>query len=1001
MVDGFSLVCLACGEDRDLSSGLTPNVDGQLICANCGAEIPIPLAAPDESPGDVTTRVGGSTTVQGDMPTAMDPPREVQVDWDDSAESLLGDADGSRYAEQETIGKGGMGEIVLCVEHNTRREVAMKRMLPAAAKHPRQRARFVEEAQVTAQLEHPNIVPVHELGRDEQGAIYFTMKLVKGRSLSEILTTARKGEETHSLGELLQIFLKVCDGVAFAHSRGVIHRDLKPANIMVGDFGEVLVMDWGIARILGREEIAGEDDETGVQSSRQDTELPGLHTVDGSAMGSPSYMPPEQATGEIDKIDHRSDIYSLGAILYNILTLKRPVEGGTVEAIMNKVVRGGIHPPERRTPERNIPRELSGVAMKCLAKYRRDRYASIPDLQRDVSLYLEGRSVSAAPDTFAQALVKLVKRNRPVSVSIAAAAVILIAVASVAFIRVTGAMQRAILGEQKAVTAQQQQRATALAASERFAMQAIRAAETGRPEEALRRVEDAETVALDSPWGPYARGMFARGNNDYQAAVDLFGKALEIDPAHAKSKVALSEAMLRMGDLAQAQKLLAGVSVAKDWRALLNVGQTLYDTRRWADSQVVFKRAVELMKQENDASKGVRLATAKEVQARIDKAQQLIDLPRSKSAFVGFAEEIRGLSPDEQVERVRAKFEEVNGAGVKIGGVKIEDGKWVRANLPGETRFLEPLRGLPLESISIPYAKVSDLDPLKGMPLIYLNVNSTSVKDLSPLAEGMPLTFLNCYGTPVSSLEPLKGMRLKHLDFGGTKVTDLSPLKGMPLERLRLQAVPTKDLAVLKGMPLMWLHCFQTAITDLGPLKGMQLKYLSCGRTKVFDLSPLEGMPLTHLDIQDTRVTDLTCLKGMPLDIFNCSGTEITDLGPLKGMPLRVFQCTNSTISDLTLLKGLPLTHFRCNRTQVSDLRPLKGAPLEVLVINNTKITDVTPLAGMKLESLCFTPGNITKGIEIVRGMKTIERLSVSDAYNAEQIKPEDFWKRYDAGEFD
>jgi len=1001
MTDGLSIICPACGEARDLSSGLTPNEDGELICANCGGEIPIPLAVPDESPGDITTRVGGSTTVHGDMPTSVDPPREVEVEADDSAESLLGDADGPRYAEQETIGKGGMGEIVLCVEHNTRREVAMKRMLPMAAKHPRQRARFVEEAQVTAQLEHPNIVPVHELGRDEHGAIYFTMKLVKGRSLGEILTTAREGQETHSLGELLQIFLKVCDGVAFAHSRGVIHRDLKPANIMVGDFGEVLVMDWGIARILGREEIAGEDDEKTVQSSRQDTELPGLHTVDGAAMGSPSYMPPEQATGAIDKIDHRSDIYSLGAILYNILTLKRPVTGGTAEAIMNKVVRGNIHPPKRRAPQRDIPRELSGVAMKCLAKYRRDRYASVPDLQRDISLYLEGRSVSAAPDTFAQALVKLVKRNKPVSVSIAAAAVILIAVVSVAFVRVTGAMRRAISGEQQAVTAQQQQRATALAASERFAMQAIRAAETGRPEEARRRVTDAETVALDSPWGPYARGMFARTNNDYAAAADLFRKALKIDPAHAKSKVALSETLLRMGDLAQAQKLLAGISVAKDWRALLNVGQTLYDTRRWEDSQVVFKRAVELMEKEKDASKGVRLATAKEVQARIDEAQRIIDLARSKSACVGFADEIKGLSAEEQVTRVKAKFEEVNGEGVKIGEVKIEDGQWIRASLPGETRFLEPLRGLPLESISIPHAKVTDLEPLKGMPLIYLNVRGTPVKDLSPLSEGMPLTFLSCYGTPVSSLEPLKGMRLRHLDCGGTKVTDLSPLKGMPLVQLSFEGAEISDLEPLKGMPLERLRCYQSSVVDLSPLKGLKLVQLSFGTTKVFDLSPLKGMPLEELDLSATRVTDLTLLKGMGLKALACGYTEISDLGPLKGMQLNSLTCGHSKISDLSPLKGMPLTKFHCDKTEVGDLRPLQGAPLKELVIHETKVTDLTPLAGMKLQNLIFTPGNTTKGIEIVRGMKTIEWFGIQNHHKAEKIRPDDFWERYDAGEFE
>ena len=153
-----------------------------------------------------------------------------------------------RYVEQGIIGRGGMGEVALCVERNTRRQVAMKRILAAASQDATRRARFVEEAQVTAQLQHPNIVPVYELDRDPQGTIYFTMKPVRGRSLREILKAMKAGEKDMAEGDLLGAFLKVCDGVAFAHSRGVVHRDLKPANVMVGDFGEVLVMDWASRR---------------------------------------------------------------------------------------------------------------------------------------------------------------------------------------------------------------------------------------------------------------------------------------------------------------------------------------------------------------------------------------------------------------------------------------------------------------------------------------------------------------------------------------------------------------------------------------------------------------------------------------------------------------------------------------------------------------------------------------------------------------------------------
>ncbi len=874
MSDGLNLVCPVCGKTADLSGGLTPNEDGQLLCDSCGGEIPIPLAAPDESLSDATAAAVDAATVVDPLPQA---PRAT----DSSVESELGDCGSGRYSQQSTIGKGGMGEIVLCVEQNTRREVAMKRMLPTAAGHAKHRARFVEEAQVTAQLEHPNIVPVHELGRDEHGAIYFTMKLVKGRSLAEILIASREGDESHSLVELLQVFLKVCDGVAFAHSRGVVHRDLKPANIMVGDFGEVLVMDWGIARIIGRDDMT---EENFVQSNRQDMDAPAMQTIVGSVMGSPSYMPPEQAAGEIDKIDHRSDIYSLGAILYTILTLKCPVEGRDARTMIDTVIAGNIQTPEKRTPDRDIPRELSAVAMKCLAKYRRGRYASVPELQRDISLYLEGRSVSAAPDTFGQGLVKLIKRNKGISVAVAAATVILIAVVSVAFVGITGAMRRAISGEQQAVTAQQQQRATALAASKRFAMQAIRAAETGRLDEADRRVQDAETVALASPWGLYARGMFARGDNDFQSAADMFTKALDADPTHTESKAALSETLASMGDLDRARKMLADVGKVTDWRAMLKVGRTLCDTGRWKDSQTLLKRGIELMEETKDAPKGIRVVTAREVQEKV-----LTN--RAKIACIGFADQIKNIPPNEQVKRVGAKFEEVNGAGVKIGTVEIENGEWIKAVLPKETRFLDPLRGLPLKTLMCCSALVSDLEPLRGMPLTGLNCLRTGVKDLAPLT-GMPLTTLVCYSTLISDLEPLRGMHLKSLNCNQTSVKDLTPLKGMPLEDLSISRIKVADLAPLKGMKLMSLNCQLTSVSDLDPLKGM------------------------------------------------------------------------------------PLIHLRCE---------------------NTRISDLTPLAGMELKDFTFSPGRITKGIEIIRGMKSIRKIGIG---GPNSMAPEEFWKKYDAGEF-
>ncbi len=869
MSDGFELVCPACGEAADLSAGLRPDESGRLLCDDCGAEIPIPEADPDDSVGDDTTIVD---------PPGHGPPAEVDTD---SIEAELGDCGSGRYSQQETIGAGGMGEIVLCIEQNTRREVAMKRMLPTAAGHAKQRARFVEEAQVTAQLEHPNIVPVHELGRDADGAIYFTMKLVKGRSLGEILTAARDGEESHSLVELLGVFLKVCDGVAFAHSRGVVHRDLKPANIMVGDFGEVLVMDWGIARIVGRDE-----NEEGVKTNRQDATA--MHTMVGSIMGSPPYMPPEQAAGELEKIDHRSDIYSLGAILYTILALKSPVEGGTARAILDTVIAGDIQPPEQRAADRDIPRELSAVVMKCLARFRGRRYQSVPDLQRDVSLYLEGRSVSAAPDTFGQAFVKLIKRNKPVSVAVGAAAMILIAVVSIAFMRVSEERDVAVTERQAARAARDKQRATALAASESLAGLAVRAAEQGRLAEADVRADTALEVLPDGPWGHYALGVVAMERKQFDAAREHLSQALELDADHNPSKVFLSRVLTLTGDLARADALVAKAGDVDNWRNLLVAGDALVSARRYDMAIKAYERVDELMN--SDATTPPRKQS--ETKDKLSRARLCLE-------FEGFVESIRSLPTKERTEKLGAKFKEIYGPDIEVS-FRIEKGG--------------------LTGISIKGKSVRWLDPFRGMHLTSFSCLETSVVDLSPL-RGMPLTYFSCAGTKLRDLGPLKGMPLKSIYIWHTNVADLSPLLNTPLEELHCGACRVRDLTVLKGMK--------------------QLTTLSMGQLNLRSLEGIEGMELHTLWFPDTPIDDLT---------------------PLKGMPLRSLQ------------------------------------------IQETNVKDLTPLAGMKLEKLALTPKNITKGIEIVRGMKSIRKIGPKwnhQHYHGPKTTPEQFWKKYDAGEFE
>ncbi|MHC5039494.1 MAG: serine/threonine-protein kinase, partial [Planctomycetota bacterium] len=279
-------------------------------------------------PGSITTQLKSKLGDRGRIDlSAEDLPKDV----------ISGPVSRNRYAILGEIARGGMGAIIKIIDNDIRRPVAMKVILEDD--DDERVARFVEEAQVTGQLEHPNIVPVHELGLDAKGKVYFTMKLVKGDSLESILDRIADKDpeacERFTRSHLLHIFLKVCEAIAFAHNRGVVHRDLKPENVMVGGFGEVMVMDWGLAKLVsliprgpaGKARVIPET--LAAEPGPVQHDDFNVRTLDGDILGTPSYMPPEQADGRIAEIDQRSDIFALGGILYKILTYEAPYFGET------------------------------------------------------------------------------------------------------------------------------------------------------------------------------------------------------------------------------------------------------------------------------------------------------------------------------------------------------------------------------------------------------------------------------------------------------------------------------------------------------------------------------------------------------------------------------------------------------------------------------------------------------------------------------------------------
>ena len=402
-----------------------------------------------------------------------------------------------RYRLLDNFAHGGLGNIWRAEDTSIHRQIAFKELLPKALKNKVIVERFLEEAQITGQLEHPCIVPIYDVGYQENGTPFYAMKLLKGGNMEEAIEALHalprdSSERQLAFTRLLRQFIAVCQAVGFAHGKGVLHRDLKPLNVMLGEFGETLVLDWGLAKVvdvLGEHEIATDsggqldnadpnafadgatldespsaetsaavtkDGATGAavtrtaatafsatsvgstQSGRTeaatsfrrqvttDARASGSQTMMGQVMGTPAYMPPEQARGLINELDARTDIYSLGGILYKLLTNQQPIARGKPQEVIARVVAGQIKPPREVDP--SIPPPLAAICRKALALLPADRYPKALDLAADVEAWLADEPVAVYPDRWQTRLRRWYKRHRTLVHSAGAAAVVFVAV---------------------------------------------------------------------------------------------------------------------------------------------------------------------------------------------------------------------------------------------------------------------------------------------------------------------------------------------------------------------------------------------------------------------------------------------------------------------------------------------------------------------------------------------------------------------------------------------
>jgi serine/threonine protein kinase len=364
---------------------------------------------------------------------------------------------GLRYQILRPHGKGGLGEVFVALDQELDREVALKEIRPEFAGDAPSRGRFVREAEITGKLEHPGVVPVHGLGTYADGRPFYAMRFIQGNTLKEALGKYHAGEAGWTLRSLLTRFVAVCNTIAYAHSRGVLHRDLKPANVMLGRYGETLLVDWGLAKPLGEHVAVGPADATMEPALAADL-VNGVETVAGAALGTPAYMSPEQALGRLDLLGPASDVYSLGATLYEVLTGRPPIDGKATAEALRRVQSGDWLPPRR--VKADVPAALDAICCKAMAAKPEARYRTALELAADVERWLADEPVSVYRDPILIRLSRWARKHRTgvaVGAALLQTAVIVLAVSVLLIAR-----SRAEIERQRAQVERERRRADAV-----------------------------------------------------------------------------------------------------------------------------------------------------------------------------------------------------------------------------------------------------------------------------------------------------------------------------------------------------------------------------------------------------------------------------------------------------------------------------------------------------------------------------------------------------------
>ena len=779
--------------------------------------------------------------------------------------------DNEKYELGKEIARGGMGAILLTKDVNLRRNIVTKVLLNKKSKLAT--LRFIEEAQITGQLEHPNIPPVHDLGINKQNNIFFTMKQIKGETLLDIIKKLkedkRNNSEKYSYKILVGILIKVCNALDFAHSKNVIHRDIKPENIMVGEYGEVLLMDWGLAKIIGASEEFEELETEKVSSVRSEDES--SNTIAGTTAGTPAFMSPEQASGQLDKLDQRSDIYSLGATLFNVLSLEKPYKGSSVFDLLNNVADGKMEELKG-----NFPPELKAITLKAMAFKQKDRYQTILEMEKDLINYQMGYSVSAKKDNTMELLLKFYHRNKMLSIITISFLLVFLIGSSLFIVSLQtqrNKAQEALIKAELAIKQFEKEKTDRiidnLNSAPTYFVKAKNEAQMDRYDEAIKLMDTAITYdSTNQNYHLYRGCLFLTENKIKNAIADL--SLIKNNPQQKQIERMLT-LLNTLGLKTLSEKDKTTLAEICTELKILDVSQKLTSN--------VFKKLELWNKQLRDAwpKELFSLTIVNNVVTfRLDNSKENIDLSPLK--------------------------------GIPIQSVSI----CLCQNLTN----ISALESLPIEYLLISGSPLlTDISALKNIKIKSIHLENIKVTDLSPLANS-ELTSLTLRSVPVTTLKPLLKLPIKNIDLFGVSLTKKEEIKSFPLESVSLLYNNTDSLELIDLKNLKVLRITNRMITDISLLKDSSIEVLEIQGCSVTDLSPIKGKNIRYLNIVGCRIKNLEILltlKNLETLIANAEHLP-------KGWEAIISQMKNQ-------IKGIglgPGSHLRSVDTFIKEAQEIK-----------------------------------------------------------------------------